>query len=62
MNNKVTRVKVAKQFTIAIQLLLGSIEQSDSSTKMGSHKTIDNHFSTQPLLTCPHVAKILNIA
>ena len=41
---------------IAIQLLLDWIDQIEYSTKIGSNKIIDKHYSKLRLLTAPEVA------
>jgi len=46
MNNNVTRKEVAEQYAIAVQLLLDWLDLSENSTKRGSNKIIDKHFST----------------
>jgi excisionase family DNA binding protein len=62
MNNRITRRQVAKQFIIAIELLLEWIEQgSDLSEKLATSDSEDEFLDTR-LLTAPDVARILNIS
>jgi excisionase family DNA binding protein len=62
MNNRITRREVAKQFIIAIELLLEWIEQgSDFGEKSVTSDSEDESLDTR-LLTAPDVARILNIS
>ena len=61
MNNRITKRQVAKQFMIAIELLLEWIEQKENSNGESTGKDVgDDSFETH-LLTAPDVARILNI-
>ena len=62
MNSRITRGEVAKQFIIAIELLLEWIEQgSDFGEKSVTSDSEDESLETR-LLTAPDVARILNIS
>ena len=62
MNNRITRRKVAKQFIVAIELLLEWIEQgSNLGEKSVTSDSEDVSLDTR-LLTAPDVARILNIS
>lgn len=62
MNSRITRREVAKQFIIAIELLLEWIEQgSDLGEKSVTSDSEDESLVTR-LLTAPDVARILNIS
>ena len=62
MNNRITKRQVAKQFMIAIELLLEWIEQKENSNGESTGKDVgDDSFETH-LLTAPDVARILNIS
>jgi excisionase family DNA binding protein len=62
MNNRITRGEVAKQFFIAIQLLIEWIEQGeDLIEKINIHSFEENSLETR-LLTAPDVARVLNIS
>lgn len=62
MNNRITRREVAKQFIIAIELLLEWIEQKQESTEKTTSKHIEEHSQESRLLTAPDIARILNIS
>jgi len=62
MNNRITRREVAKQFIVAIEVLLEWIEQgSDLGEKSVTPDSEDESLDTR-LLTAPDVARILNIS
>ncbi|MGW8224892.1 MAG: helix-turn-helix domain-containing protein [Anaerolineales bacterium] len=62
MNNRITRREVAKQFIIAIELLLEWTEQKQSSSDNSTiEDTVENGLDTN-LLKAPDVARILNIS
>jgi excisionase family DNA binding protein len=62
MNSRITRREVAKQFIIAIELLLEWIEQgSNLGEKSVASDSEDESLDTR-LLTAPDVARILNIS
>jgi excisionase family DNA binding protein len=62
MNSRITRREVAKQFIIAIELLLEWIEHgSDLGEKSVTSDSEDESLDTH-LLTAPEVARILNIS
>ena len=62
MKNRITKRQVAKQFIIAIELLLEWIEQKENSNGESTGKDVgDDSFETR-LLTAPDVARILNIS
>lgn len=62
MNNRITRREVAKQFIVAIELLLESIEQKDLSIEEPYNENIEENPHESCLLTAPEVARILNIS
>ena len=62
MNNRITRREVAKQFIVAIELLLEWIEQKDISNKKPFNRNIEENPHESRLLTAPEVARILNIS
>ena len=62
MNNRITRRQVAKQFIIAIQLLLEWIEQKENSNANSKSENIEKDSLETRLLTAPDVARILNIS
>ena len=61
MNNRITRREVAKQFIIAIELLLEWIEQRENSIERPTSNGIEESSRETRLLTAPDVARILNI-
>ena len=62
MNNRITRREVAKQFIIAIELLLEWIEQKEKSNGESTGKDVGEDSIETRLLTAPDVARILNIS
>ena len=62
MNNRITRREVAKQFIIAIELLLEWIEQKENSNGETTGKDVGEDSIETRLLTAPDVARILNIS
>lgn len=62
MNNRITRREVAKQFIIAIELLLEWIEQRENSIERPTSNGIEESSRETRLLTAPDVARILNIS
>jgi predicted DNA-binding transcriptional regulator AlpA len=62
MNNRITRREVAKQFIIAIELLLEWIKQKDNSIGETTGKDFEEDTIETRLLTAPEVARILNIS
>ncbi len=62
MNNRITRREVAKQFIIAIELLLEWIEQKENSNVKSTSKDVEEDSLETRLLTAPDVARILNIS
>jgi excisionase family DNA binding protein len=62
MNNRNTRREVAKQFIIAIELLLEWIEQKENPNAISNKKDIEEISHEIRLLTAPDVARILNIS
>ena len=62
MNNRITRREVAKQFIIAIELLLEWIEQKENSNGETTGIDIGEDSIETRLLTAPDVARILNIS
>ena len=62
MNSRITRREVAKQFIIAIELLLEWIEQGRNlGEKSVASDSEDESLDTR-LLTAPDIARILNIS
>ena len=62
MNNRITRREVAKQFIIAVELLLEWIEQKENSNSETTGKDVGEDSIETRLLTAPDVARILNIS
>jgi excisionase family DNA binding protein len=62
MNKRITRRQVAKQFIIAIELLLEWIEQKENSNGESTGKDVGEDTIETHLLTAPDVARILNIS
>ena len=62
MNNRITRRQVAKQFIIAIELLLEWIEQEENPNQLSSSTNLEEDFHESRLLKAPDVARILNIS
>ena len=62
MNSRITRREVAKQFIIAIELLLEWIEQKEKSNGESMDKDAGEDSVETRLLTAPDVARILNIS
>jgi excisionase family DNA binding protein len=62
MNNRITRREVAKQFIIAIELLLEWIEQKENLNSKSNREDIEKDSHEIRLLTAPDVARILNIS
>jgi excisionase family DNA binding protein len=62
MNNRITRREVAKQFIVAIELLLEWIEQKENSNGETTGKYVGEDSIETRLLTAPDVARILNIS
>ena len=62
MNNRITRREVAKQFIVAIELLLEWIEQKENPFKKPYPNNIEENPHDTRLLTAPDVARILNIS
>ena len=62
MNSRITRREVAKQFIIAIELLLEWIEQKEKSNGESMDKDVGEDSIETQLLTAPEVARILNIS
>ena len=62
MNSRITRREVAKQFIIAIELLLEWIEQKENSNGEITGKDVGEDSFETHLLTAPDVARILNIS
>lgn len=62
MNNRITRRQVAKQFIIAIELLLEWIEQKEKSNGESMDKDVGEDSVETRLLTAPDVARILKIS
>jgi hypothetical protein len=62
MTNKVTRRDVAKQFSIAIQLLLEWIDQRGNSREKIKNNDIEEYLHEPRLLTATEIAKILKIS
>ncbi len=62
MNNRITRREAAKQFIIAIELLLEWIDQRENSTEKSMSNKIEEHSNESRLLTAPDVARVLNIS
>lgn len=62
MNNRITRREVAKQFIIAVELLLEWIEQKENSNGETTGKDVGEDSIETRLLTAPDVARILNIS
>jgi excisionase family DNA binding protein len=62
MNSRITRREVAKQFIIAIELLLEWIEQGSDFGEKSVTSDSENESLDTCLLTAPDVARILNIS
>lgn len=62
MSYRITRKEVAKQFIIAIQLLLEWIEQGEDSNKKKDISPLEENPPETHLLTATEVAKILNVS
>jgi excisionase family DNA binding protein len=62
MNNRITRREVAKQFIVAIELLLEWIEQGSSLGEKSVTSDSEDESLDTCLLTAPDVARILNIS
>ena len=62
MTNKITRKEVAKQFSIAIQLLLEWIDQRGNSREKINNNDIEEYLHEPRLLTATEVARILKIS
>ena len=62
MNNRNTRREVAKQFIVAIELLLEWIEQKEIPNQISSSSNLDEDSRESRLLKAPDVARILNIS
>ena len=62
MNSRITRREVAKQFIIAIELLLEWIEQEGNSNEKPTSNEVEEDTLETRLLTAPDVARILNIS
>ncbi len=62
MNNRITRKEVAKQFIIAIQLLLEWIEQGEDSNEKRDIDSLEEKPHEPSLFTATEVAKILKIS
>jgi excisionase family DNA binding protein len=62
MNRRITRREVAKQFIIAIELLLEWIEQKENSNGESTGRDVEEDSIETRLLTAPDVARILNIS
>ncbi len=62
MNSRITGREVAKQFIIAIELLLEWIEQKENSNGESTGKDVGEDSVETRLLTAPDVARILNIS
>jgi excisionase family DNA binding protein len=62
MNSRITRREVAKQFIIAIELLLEWIEQKENSDAISINEDVEEASHEIRLLTAPDVARILNIS
>lgn len=62
MNNRITRREVAKQFIVAIELLLEWIEQGKRSIENPTNIDVGEDPLKTRLLTAPDVARILNIS
>ena len=62
MSNRITRREVAKQFIVAIELLLEWIEQKEDWNEKTTRKNIDEISLESRLLTAPDIARILNIS
>ena len=62
MNNRITRREVAKQFIIAIELLLEWMEQKGNSNSETTGKDVGEDSIETSLLTAPDVARILSIS
>ncbi|MFL7894134.1 MAG: hypothetical protein AB8I56_18910, partial [Anaerolineales bacterium] len=62
MNNRITRMKVAKQFITVIELLLEWIEQKDNSNTNSNIQNSEKDTLETRLLTAPDVGRIQNIS
>jgi excisionase family DNA binding protein len=62
MNSRITRREVAKQFIIAIELLLELIERGNNLGEKSVTSVSENESLDTRLLTAPDVARILNIS
>jgi len=62
MNSRITRREVAKQFIIAIELLVEWIEQKENSNGEFTDKDVGEDSIDTRLLTAPEVARILNVS
>jgi len=62
MNIRITRREVAKQFIIAIELLLDWVEQKENSIDKSTSNDVEEDSLDARLLTAPDVARILNIS
>jgi len=62
MKNRITRREVAKQFIVAIELLLEWIEQKEYPNEKPSCKNLDEDSREYRLLKAQDVARILNIS
>jgi len=62
MNNRITRREVAKQFIIAIELLVEWIEQKENTYERPRSNNVEEISFELSLLTAPDVARILNIS
>jgi len=56
MNNRITRREVAKQFIIAIELLLEWIEQKEISNIKSTSNDVEEDSIEKRLLTAPDIA------
>ena len=62
MNIRITRREVAKQFIIAIELLLDWVEQKEKSIDKSTSNDVEEDSFDARLLNAPDVARILNIS
>ncbi|UCD99709.1 MAG: helix-turn-helix domain-containing protein [Chloroflexota bacterium] len=62
MNIRITRREVAKQFIIAIELLLDWVEQKENSIDKSTSNDVEEDSLDARLLTAPDIASILNIS
>ena len=62
MNNRITRREVAKQFIVAIELLLEWNEQKEDPNRLSTSNNVEERTLPTHLLTASNVARMLNIS